>query len=145
MLLQRALDANAHLKHSTFFQLVRLDRLYSSPFRGNRNILTIDRFRPRWAAAEGQQTAPSFSGNREAQFCALTLHFLSILIRIFFRTPNLLFFVRGFQEHCDKLQINTDARSNKVCCYSCACKFRMYYCSVCCCSLIASYVSMCEF
>lgn len=29
-----------------------------------------------------------------------------------------LFIYRGFQEHCDKIQINTDARSNKVSCYA---------------------------
>jgi hypothetical protein len=32
MLLQRALDANAHLKHSTFFQLVRSDLPFPCPF-----------------------------------------------------------------------------------------------------------------
>ncbi|KAL5209052.1 hypothetical protein ABZP36_004675 [Zizania latifolia] len=57
-LLQRALDANAHLKHSTFFQL----------------------------ATVGGGGRPS---NRTVVF-------------------------RGFQEHCDKIQINTDARSNKI-------------------------------
>ncbi|VAI11081.1 unnamed protein product [Triticum turgidum subsp. durum] len=56
-LLQRALDANAHLKHSTFFQL----------------------------ATVGGGGRPA---NRTVVF-------------------------RGFQEHCDKIQINTDARSNK--------------------------------
>ncbi|KAK1653672.1 hypothetical protein QYE76_071477 [Lolium multiflorum] len=58
MLLQRALDANAHLKHSTFFQL----------------------------ATVGEGGRPA---NRTVVF-------------------------RGFQEHCDKIQIHTDARSNKV-------------------------------
>ncbi|EMS47689.1 hypothetical protein TRIUR3_08693 [Triticum urartu] len=57
-LLQRALDANAHLKHSTFFQL----------------------------ATVGGGGRPA---NRTVVF-------------------------RGFQEHCDKIQINTDARSNKI-------------------------------
>ncbi|KAM0926553.1 hypothetical protein ACQ4PT_003586 [Festuca glaucescens] len=57
-LLQRALDANAHLKHSTFFQL----------------------------ATVGEGGRPA---NRTVVF-------------------------RGFQEHCDKIQIHTDARSNKV-------------------------------
>ncbi|KAF7051295.1 hypothetical protein CFC21_059546 [Triticum aestivum] len=57
-LLQRALDANAHLKHSTFFQL----------------------------ATVGAGGRPA---NRTVVF-------------------------RGFQEHCDKIQINTDARSNKI-------------------------------
>ncbi|XBH88090.1 pyridoxine/pyridoxamine 5'-phosphate oxidase 2-like isoform X2 [Triticum dicoccoides] len=60
-LLQRALDANAHLKHSTFFQL----------------------------ATVGAGGRPA---NRTVVF-------------------------RGFQEHCDKIQINTDARSNKICWY----------------------------
>ncbi|KAM3316656.1 hypothetical protein ACQJBY_034660 [Aegilops geniculata] len=60
-LLQRALDANAHLKHSTFFQL----------------------------ATVGGGGRPA---NRTVVF-------------------------RGFQEHCDKIQINTDARSNKICWY----------------------------
>jgi hypothetical protein len=32
LLLQRALDANAHLKHSTFFQLVRSDLPFPCPF-----------------------------------------------------------------------------------------------------------------
>ncbi|OQU93382.1 hypothetical protein SORBI_3001G532600 [Sorghum bicolor] len=57
-LLQRALDANAHLRHSTFFQL----------------------------ATVGACGRPA---NRTVVF-------------------------RGFQEHCDKIQINTDARSNKI-------------------------------
>ncbi|XP_044377137.1 pyridoxine/pyridoxamine 5'-phosphate oxidase 2 isoform X2 [Triticum aestivum] len=57
-LLQRALDANAHLKHSTFFQL----------------------------ATVGAAGRPA---NRTVVF-------------------------RGFQEQCDKIQINTDARSNKI-------------------------------
>ncbi|CAN6308295.1 unnamed protein product [Urochloa humidicola] len=57
-LLQRALDANAHLRHSTYFQL----------------------------ATVGAGGRPA---NRTVVF-------------------------RGFQEHCDKIQINTDARSNKI-------------------------------
>ncbi|CAM0870887.1 unnamed protein product [Alopecurus aequalis] len=57
-LLQRALDANAHLKYSTFFQL----------------------------ATVGGGGRPA---NRTVVF-------------------------RGFQEHCDKIQINTDARSSKI-------------------------------
>uniref|UniRef100_A0A0A9EE91 pyridoxal 5'-phosphate synthase n=1 Tax=Arundo donax TaxID=35708 RepID=A0A0A9EE91_ARUDO len=57
-LLQRSLDANAHLRHSTYFQL----------------------------ATVGAGGRPA---NRTVVF-------------------------RGFQEHCDKIQINTDARSNKV-------------------------------
>uniref|UniRef100_A0A0A9F5J4 pyridoxal 5'-phosphate synthase n=1 Tax=Arundo donax TaxID=35708 RepID=A0A0A9F5J4_ARUDO len=57
-LLQRSLDANAHLRHSTYFQL----------------------------ATVGAGGRPA---NRTVVF-------------------------RGFQEHCDKIQINTDARSNKI-------------------------------
>ncbi|TVU48626.1 hypothetical protein EJB05_08267 [Eragrostis curvula] len=57
-LIQRALDANAHLRHSTYFQL----------------------------ATVGAGGRPA---NRTVVF-------------------------RGFQEHCDKIQINTDARSNKI-------------------------------
>ncbi|XP_062209618.1 pyridoxine/pyridoxamine 5'-phosphate oxidase 2 [Phragmites australis] len=57
-LLQRALKANAHLRHSTYFQL----------------------------ATVGGGGRPA---NRTVVF-------------------------RGFQEHCDKIQINTDARSNKI-------------------------------
>ncbi|GJN30081.1 hypothetical protein PR202_gb18360 [Eleusine coracana subsp. coracana] len=57
-LLQRALDANAHLRHSTYFQL----------------------------ATVGAGGRPA---NRTVVF-------------------------RGFQEHCDRIQINTDARSNKI-------------------------------
>ncbi|KAL6660275.1 hypothetical protein ACP70R_002397 [Stipagrostis hirtigluma subsp. patula] len=57
-LLQRALDANAHLRHSTYFQL----------------------------ATVGGGGRPA---NRTVVF-------------------------RGFQEHCDKIQINTDTRSNKI-------------------------------
>ncbi|PNT78328.1 hypothetical protein BRADI_1g77505v3 [Brachypodium distachyon] len=57
-LLQRALDANAHLKHSTFFQLATVS-----------------------------------GGGRPA---------------------NRTVVFRGFLEHCDKIQINTDARSNKI-------------------------------
>ncbi|PAN51951.1 hypothetical protein PAHAL_9G632300 [Panicum hallii] len=57
-LLQRALDANAHLRHSTYFQL----------------------------ATVGAGGRPA---NRTVVF-------------------------RGFQEHSDKIQINTDARSNKI-------------------------------
>ncbi|WVZ55154.1 hypothetical protein U9M48_005854 [Paspalum notatum var. saurae] len=57
-LLQRALDANAHLRHSTYFQLATV--------------------------ATGGRPA-----NRTVVF-------------------------RGFQENCDKIQINTDARSNKI-------------------------------
>ena len=65
-LLQRALDANAHLKHSTFFQLVRFDLpLFPSPFVwGKLDALTMRRFRPRWAAAEGRRIGPSCSGAR---------------------------------------------------------------------------------
>ncbi|KAF8780383.1 hypothetical protein HU200_001495 [Digitaria exilis] len=59
-LLQRALDGNAHLRHSTYFQLATVG-------------------------------AGGWPANRTVVF-------------------------RGFQEHCDKIQINTDARSNKVCC-----------------------------
>ncbi|XP_040378210.1 pyridoxine/pyridoxamine 5'-phosphate oxidase 2 isoform X2 [Oryza brachyantha] len=58
-LLQRALDGNAHLKHSTFFQL---------------------------ATVGGGGGRPA---NRTVVF-------------------------RGFQEQSDKIQINTDARSNKI-------------------------------
>ncbi|KAL6649076.1 hypothetical protein ACP70R_013300 [Stipagrostis hirtigluma subsp. patula] len=57
-LLQRALDANAHLRHSIYFQL----------------------------ATVGGGGRPA---NRTVVF-------------------------RGFQEHCDKIQINTDTRSNKI-------------------------------
>ncbi|KAG2555254.1 pyridoxine/pyridoxamine 5'-phosphate oxidase 2-like [Panicum virgatum] len=57
-LLQRALDANAHLRHSTYFQL----------------------------ATVGAGGRPA---NRTVVF-------------------------RSFQEHSDKIQINTDARSNKI-------------------------------
>lgn len=57
-LLQRALDANAHLRHSTYFQL----------------------------ATVGAAGRPA---NRTVVF-------------------------RGFQELCDKIQINTDARTNKI-------------------------------
>lgn len=58
VLLQRALDANAHIRHSTYFQL----------------------------ATVGAGGRPA---NRTVVF-------------------------RGFLEHCDKIQINTDARSNKI-------------------------------
>uniref|UniRef100_A0A0D9VNN1 pyridoxal 5'-phosphate synthase n=1 Tax=Leersia perrieri TaxID=77586 RepID=A0A0D9VNN1_9ORYZ len=67
-LLQRALDGNAHLKHSTFFQLVRPDPDPDAP------------------ATVGGGGRPA---NRTVVF-------------------------RGFQEHSDKIQINTDARSSKI-------------------------------
>nr|CAB3497284.1 unnamed protein product [Digitaria exilis] len=57
-LLQRALDGNAHLRHSTYIQLATVG-------------------------------AGGWPANRTVVF-------------------------RGFQEHCDKIQINTDARSNKI-------------------------------
>ncbi|KAL6847629.1 hypothetical protein ACP4OV_022655 [Aristida adscensionis] len=57
-LLQRALDGNAHLRHSTYFQLATVS-----------------------------------SGGRPA---------------------NRTVVFRGFQEYSDKIQINTDARSNKI-------------------------------
>ncbi|KAF8780237.1 hypothetical protein HU200_001907 [Digitaria exilis] len=60
-LLQRALDGNAHLRHSTYIQLATVG-------------------------------AGGWPANRTVVF-------------------------RGFQEHCDKIQINTDARSNKICWY----------------------------
>jgi hypothetical protein len=45
-LLQRALDANGHLRHSTFFQLVRFDRALCLPLDwGKRGLLTtVDSF-----------------------------------------------------------------------------------------------------
>jgi hypothetical protein len=66
-LLQRALDANAHLRHSTFFQLVRFDRLFAVLRIGENEVrsqLSI-RFRQRWAPAAGRRTAPSCSGALE--------------------------------------------------------------------------------
>ncbi|KAG8073161.1 hypothetical protein GUJ93_ZPchr0006g42977 [Zizania palustris] len=87
-LLHRALEANAHLKHSTFFQL-------SNRF-----------FRPRWVGAAGRRIAPSYSGVRRRSPLPCP-PILPVLIWIF--VP-----FRGFQAQCDKIQINTDARNNKI-------------------------------
>nr|CAB3504869.1 unnamed protein product [Digitaria exilis] len=70
-LLQRALDGNAHLRHSTYFQLATVG-------------------------------AGGWPANRTVVF-------------------------RGFQEHCDKIQINTDARSNKVCCQRNVCADLVFF------------------
>jgi hypothetical protein len=51
------------------------------------------------------------------------------------------FVIRGFQEHSDKIQINTDARSNKVGCY--ALRWLAFFLFPC--SLIPCYTSMCNF
>jgi hypothetical protein len=81
-LLQWALDANAHLKHSTFFQLVRSDLPFPSPFGATSGMLTIDAFRPRWAPAAGRRIGPSCSGTHLLCRSSLSapFHFAPVLI-----------------------------------------------------------------
>jgi len=112
-LLQRALDANAHLRHSTYFQLVSFDNLLPSSVLGKMKFAELSiRRRPRWAPAAGRPIAPSCSGIRGR---AVLRTPPSILCRTSFYLE-FEFVIRSFQEHSDKIQINTDARSNKVCC-----------------------------
>lgn len=109
-LLQRALDGNAHLRHSTYFQLVSFNRLLLSSRIGENEIRSTVGF----AAGHGGCQRMARESHRRVQvfrehagFCPLPPPFFYLKFE---------FVIRGFQEHCDKIQINTDARSNKVCC-----------------------------
>ncbi|EEF39029.1 conserved hypothetical protein [Ricinus communis] len=86
-LLLSALESNSHLRHSSFFQLVRLFIISASMFFIGQ-LLSL-RLSLRFQATIGSDGRPS---NRTVVF-------------------------RGFVERSDKIQINTDSRTRKICWY----------------------------
>lgn len=116
-LLLSSINSNSHLKHSTYFQLVQIPAF----LRLHSNFCCWISLFFLWftfASCIRQLLDPMEDPQIELSSSGL-LHPLSVKFTDFFIfiVCNLssFFFVRGFQDGTDKIQINTDSRSCKVC------------------------------